>query len=192
MSPPGGVAHAEFYADLHAAYYADLCCADLDERVTLMAGRLALGEAKPSTHACISGLIPAVRQRVEALTPETAGREDTLRLGERVERLATLATLAATTINTEEQAMSRVRIISRHPISNPGGPTCWDGKVHEYSGSLLDVAALGEWLTSKVRIKFCYDPGYSRVEDGKCIFFTRRYMTGMHCMWVEPVTAEED
>ena len=176
----------------YAAYYADMCCSDLEERVTRLAGRLALGEAEPSTRARICGLIEAVRRRVEALTPETSGREDTRRLGDRVERLAALATLAATTINTEEQAMSRVRIISRHPISNPDGPTCWDGKVHECDVNLLDVAALGKWLTSKVRIKFCYEAGYSRISEGKAVFFTRRYTTGMHCMWVEPVTAEED
>mgnify|MGYP003644920421 CR=1 FL=1 len=35
----------------YAAYYADLCCSDLEERVTRLAGRLALGEAKPSTAA---------------------------------------------------------------------------------------------------------------------------------------------
>ena len=75
----------------YAAYYADLCCSDLEERVTRLAGRLALGEAKPSTRACISGLIEAVRRRVEALTPETSGRKDTKRLAARAERLATLA-----------------------------------------------------------------------------------------------------
>lgn len=91
MSPPGGSALTSFYADL--------CCVELDKHVTRFAGQLALGEAKPSTHACISWLIHAVRQRVEALTPETSGRKDTLRLGARIERLVSLA---ATTINTKE------------------------------------------------------------------------------------------
>lgn len=81
----------------------------------------------------------------------------------------------------------KVTIHYRHPISNPPGvSTCWDDKVHDYDGSLENVAELGAWLTKKVKITFRYDPGYSRLIDGRCYFFPKRRVTGVHCMWVEP------
>jgi hypothetical protein len=79
-----------------------------------------------------------------------------------------------------------VTIHCNHPISNPpGAPTAWDGKVHPCDADLLDVDALGAWLTKKVGFKFNYKPGHSRREGDKCVFFPARRVPGVHCMWVE-------
>ena len=79
----------------------------------------------------------------------------------------------------------KVRIMYNHPIATQAAPQCWDDKVHTFDGDLLDVRELGAWLTKKVGVKFCYLPGYSRVIDGRACFFPRRYVSGLHCMWVE-------
>jgi hypothetical protein len=82
----------------------------------------------------------------------------------------------------------KVEIHCNHPISNPpGAPTHWDGKVHDCDVDLLDVQALGAWLTKKVGFKFNYKPGYSRREKAKCYFFPIRRKPGVHCMWVQEV-----
>jgi hypothetical protein len=75
-----------------------------------------------------------------------------------------------------------------HPISNPRGPECWDGKVHTFEGNPSDVAELGAWLSRKVRIRFSYKPGYSHydAQSGRCLFFPGKYTSGVHCMWIEP------
>ncbi len=81
----------------------------------------------------------------------------------------------------------KVTIHCNHPISNPpGASTAWDGKVHDCDVDIMNVLALGAWLTKKVGFKFNYWPGTSRVENGKCVFFPLQRVTGIHCMWVEP------
>lgn len=80
----------------------------------------------------------------------------------------------------------KVTIHANHPISNPPGvSTRWNDKVYEYSGDLRNVAELGAWITKQVKITFNYAPGYSRLVNGKCVFFPKRRVTGVHCIWVE-------
>jgi len=81
--------------------------------------------------------------------------------------------------------MTTIRILCRHPINSPHGPDLWDGKQHEYDGNLLDVRALGAWLTKRTGISFNYLPGHSRREGDRCVFFPTRRQVGVHCMWVE-------
>lgn len=74
----------------------------------------------------------------------------------------------------------------RHPIS--GGMDFWSGP-HAYDGSLLDIVKLGAWLENKVGIKFNFNPGHSRIEGGRAVFFPKRATAGIHCMWVESASA---
>lgn len=54
-----------------------------------------------------------------------------------------------------------VRIMVVHPISNPRGPECWDGKAHtDAPANLKDVRLVGAWLTKKTGFRFSYKPGY--------------------------------
>lgn len=81
--------------------------------------------------------------------------------------------------------MPLVQIMVRHPIS--GDPTCYDGKVHTFNGNTLGVQEVGSFVTRKTGVTFCYQPGYSRVEEDRVYLFPKRYTTGVHCMWLEPV-----
>jgi hypothetical protein len=80
----------------------------------------------------------------------------------------------------------KVRIMSNHPIATMSPPECWDGKVHEYDGDLLDVRTLGAWLSKRVGIRFNYRLGWSRVDGTRCVFFPFR-SSNVHCMWVERI-----
>ena len=81
-----------------------------------------------------------------------------------------------------------VRIMSNHPIATRSPPECYDGKTHDCDVNPLDVHALGAWLTKRVGFKFDYHPTASRLEGTRCVFFPARRRTGLHAMWIEPVT----
>lgn len=86
-----------------------------------------------------------------------------------------------------------VRIMHNHPVATSSPPACYDNLVHEYRGDPLDVKSLGKWITARTDIVFDYRPGASRFDKGpdagggRCVFFPRRQMTGVHCMWIEEV-----
>jgi hypothetical protein len=85
----------------------------------------------------------------------------------------------------------KLRIKVRHPISgNPNtsdGSDQWDGKTYQADVDLLDVHAVGAWVSNRVGIKFDYGPGYSRVVDGRVVLFPKRRTIGVHAMWLEVV-----
>ena len=81
----------------------------------------------------------------------------------------------------------QVRIMHNHPVATSSPPRCYDDLVHEYQGDPLDVKSLGLWLTARTGIRFDYHPTASRRHNGKCVFFTRRPVSGLHCMWIEEV-----
>jgi hypothetical protein len=78
----------------------------------------------------------------------------------------------------------KVRIESAHPIS--GGYREWAVYDAPFQ-RLLDVVAIGKWLTRKEGITFDYRPGTSRLIDGVPYFFPKRYTIGVHAMRVVEV-----
>lgn len=85
-----------------------------------------------------------------------------------------------------------MRIMCTHPISNPNGPECYDGKVHDLPADLdlEDLEQVGRWLEEKVGCRMDYRPGRSRWdrEKGRCVFFPRRRQPGLHALWVEEIS----
>lgn len=83
----------------------------------------------------------------------------------------------------------QIRIMFVHPISNPRGPECWDGKVHDVPHAVYDdIRALAKWIRPHVGFKPSFKPGHSREQnDGRFVFFPGKYTAGVHCVWVEEV-----
>lgn len=81
----------------------------------------------------------------------------------------------------------KVRIMCNHPIATQQPPQCWDGEVHDFDGSWLDLKSVGAFVTKKTGIRFDYSPRYSRREGNEVILFPKRRQTGIHCMWLEEV-----
>jgi hypothetical protein len=80
----------------------------------------------------------------------------------------------------------KVRIMRIHPISNPNGAECWDGKVYECPlPDLTNVQAVGGWATRKTGFRFNYKPGHSRLENGRVVLFPARRQVSVHSMWLE-------
>ena len=85
-----------------------------------------------------------------------------------------------------------LRIMHNHPIATASPPRCYDNRVHKYNGNPLNLRELGKWLEARVGVRFNYRAGWSRVENGRCIYFPAKQTTGIYCMWIEEVSSGDE
>lgn len=84
-----------------------------------------------------------------------------------------------------------VRIMTRHPIATFAGPIEWSEIRFDVDPRMVAEGGerLGKWLNDVMgKIGgFDFRPGRSREINGRWIYFPRRKVIGIHCVWVEPI-----